>query len=180
MMPWKIQSQSYIHKCKWLNLRRDKVLLPNGIIIDDYYVVECPNWVNVIAITNEGKMLLEQQYRHGLNIISYEICAGMIEGNETPLAAAQRELLEETGYSGGEWVEYGRYAPNPSSMTNINYTFLAKGVKKISNQKLEATEDISIHLFSVDEVKKLMIDGKIIQGVMMAPLWRYIAEFSNF
>ena len=120
--------------------------------------------------------MLERQYRHGTQTVEYEICAGVIEKGEEPLAAAQRELFEETGYGGGEWNLFCITAPNPAAMTNRNYTFLAKGVKPISSQHLEKTEDIDVIVMSREDVKKILIEGKMMQGIMQAPLWRLFYE----
>lgn len=173
---WNILESEYLLRHKYMTLRKDKVQLANGHVIDDYFVIEKANWINVIAITEEGRFVFERQYRHGTNIINYELPAGIIEDGEEPLDAAKRELLEETGFSGGEWIEYGQACPNPSSMTNRNYTFLAKGVRKSSNQNLEITENIEVLLLSIDEVKSLLKSNQIIEGIQQAPLWRYIAE----
>ena len=97
----------------WMRVRCDKVQLPDGRVHEEYYVLSYPSWVNVIAETEEGDIILERQYRHGLDIVSTEICAGVMEEGETPLEAAQRELEEETGYTGGKWKEIMTVAPNP-------------------------------------------------------------------
>lgn len=89
---------------------------------------------------------------------------------------AQRELLEETGYGNGSWQEYMQISPNPSTHTNITYCFLATGVEKISEQHLEDTESLSVHLLTLAEVKELLQKGEIKQALMAAPLWKYIAE----
>lgn len=173
---WEVVSSKYLFKEKYLTVRSDHVRMPSGHEIPDFYVIEYPNWINVIAITAEGWFIIERQYRNGIRAINYEICAGMIEDGETPIEAAQRELLEETGYGGGEWTEYCVTTPNPSSMSNYNYTFLAIGVTKIAKPKTEESEDIEIELLTLEQVKQLLQEGKITEGIMQAPLWRYIYE----
>ena len=98
---WETLKSDYIIKRPWLTARRDEVQLPNGIIHDEYYVQEYPDWVNVIAEDCKGNLIIERQWRHGLGIVSNEICAGVIEKDEEPLDAAKRELQEETGFGGG-------------------------------------------------------------------------------
>jgi len=173
---WKILGSEYALKAKWLSVRKDHVKMATGREIPDMYVLEYPDWVNVIAITEDGRFVMERQYRHGLQLTSYEICAGTLEGNEDPLEAAKRELYEETGYGEGEWMLYMTAAPNPAAMTNVNYTYLATGVRRLSEQHLEETEDIDVCLMSADEVLALMQKGEILQGIMLAPLWRWMAE----
>lgn len=116
---------------------------------------------------------MERQYRHGLGVISTEICAGVVEEGETPLQAAQRELEEETGYTGGEWEEIMIVSANPSIMDNLCHCFYARNVKKTNNQKLDDTEDIEVFLRSKEEVKEMLLRGEFIQSMMVAPLWKY-------
>jgi len=172
---WKVVETSYLFKQKYLTVRKDCVVTQTGVVIPDFYVIENPNWINIIAITEDGLFVMEEQYRHGLSTIEYEICAGMIEDGESPLDAAKRELMEETGYGDGFWEEFMVSSPNPSSMNNINYTFLAKGVRKVRDPSPEETEFIKVSLLTIDEVKRLLIAGKIIEGIMQAPLWKYFA-----
>ena len=179
MKKWDILKSTYIYRCKWLTLRKDHVRLNKDVEIEDFYVLEYPDWINVIAITEDGLFIIEEQYRHGIQEINYEICAGMRDEGEMPLEAAKRELLEETGYGDGEWTAYGEYAPNTSSMTNTCYTFVATDVRKISNPHPEKTEDIKIHLLTLSEIQHLLITNKIQEAVMQAPLWRYIAEHDS-
>lgn len=174
--PWIAVNRIYLLNNQWFSVRKDHVRMPSGMEMDDYYVLEYPDWINVIAITKEGKFVIERQYRHGTQSIDYEICAGTVEKGEEPLDAAKRELLEETGYTGGEWELYCISAPNPSAMTNMNYSFLARGVEYSGERHLEQTEDIEIHLLSYDEVKRIVREGGIKQGQMLAPIWKYIAE----
>ncbi len=172
---WKVKDSSYLFKHRYLTVRKDWVITQKGVEIPDFYVIENPNWVNVIALTEDGQFVMEQQYRHGIGKVGYEICAGMIEDGETPLEAAKRELQEETGYSGGEWCEFMQSTPNPSSMNNTNYTFLAQKVQKTEVPKPDLTENIRVILKTPKEVKELLLGGKISEGIMQAPLWKYFA-----
>lgn len=173
---WEILESEYLIRRPWLTARRDHVRLPDGVENKEYYVLEYPDWVNVIAITVDGKFVMERQYRHGLQWTGHEICAGVCESGENPLEAAKRELWEETGFGGGEWKLQMTISANTSTMTNLCHCFVATGVERISEQHLEATEDISVHLLTVDEVRNLLVGNEIRQALMAAPLWKYFAE----
>ena len=103
---WKVLKSEYLSSQPWFTVRREEVELPNGNRIPEYYIFEYPEWINVIAITKEQKFVFVSQYRHGLGITAYELCAGVCEKEDaSPLASARRELLEETGYGNGNWSE---------------------------------------------------------------------------
>ncbi|MBQ3440658.1 MAG: NUDIX hydrolase [Bacteroidales bacterium] len=170
---WKVLSSEYLFRRPWLTARKDVVQLPDGRVNPEYYILEYPDWVNVIALTDDGRMILERQYRPGLAKTCYEIPCGVIEEGETPLEAAKRELLEETGYAGGDWQEWMTLSPNPSTSTNLTHSFLVKGVKKVSGQHLDATEDIEVSLHPQEYVLELLQNNQILQALMAAPLWMY-------
>ncbi len=172
---WKILDSKYIIKRPWLTARVDKVELPNGVVNPEYYVLEYPTWVNVIAITAEGKFVMVEQYRHGLADVFTELVAGVAEKGETPLHAARRELLEETGYGNGNWKLFTVLSANPGTMTNLSYTFLATDVEKIAGQHLDETEDVAVKLLSEAEIKAMLANDEIKQSLMAAPLWKYVA-----
>jgi len=174
-MKWKTLSSKQLIDRPWMRVRCDKVQLPDGRVHEEYYVLSYPSWVNVIAETEEGDIILERQYRHGLDIVSTEICAGVMEEGETPLEAAQRELEEETGYTGGEWKEIMTVAPNPGVMDNLCHCFYAKKVRKTCEQHLDDTEDIDVLLCPKQEVKQMLIRGEFIQALMVAPLWKFFS-----
>ena len=127
---WEILSSEHLFRRPWLTVRKDCVKLPNGQVNDEFYVLEYPDWVNVIAITKDGDYVMERQYRHGLGVTCYEICAGVVEEGEPPLEAAKRELLEETGYAGGQWEEIMTVCGNSSTTNNYTHCFVARGVEK--------------------------------------------------
>lgn len=172
---WEILKSEYLFKRPWLTVKKDALRLPNGTIHDEFYVLEYPEWINVIAEDTEGNLILERQYRHGLKEISTEICAGVVEKGEDVLTAAQRELKEETGYEGGEWTKLMTIAPNPGSMNNLCHCFLAKGVRQTGSQQLDKTEDIEFFTLPKDQVYDLLCRGEFHQALMVAPLWKYFA-----
>ena len=174
-----LKSENILRMGEWLSVRQETVELPSGRQIPTWFILEFPDWINVIAITKDGKFVMEDQYRHALGQTCYELVAGVIDQGETPLHAAQRELEEETGYGGGTWELYMTLSPNPTNHNNLVYTFLARDVEKLHEQQLEATEDIHVDIFTREEVKELLDRGLIMQALMAAPLWKYFATEDN-
>lgn len=174
-MKWKVLGTEYLFTRPWLTVRRDKVQLPNGTIHPEYYVLEYPTWVNVIALTNDGKFVMVKQYRHGLGIVATELCAGVAEQGETPLEAAKRELMEETGFGGGEWELNMVVSANPGSQDNLSYSFIARGVEKLSDQHLDETEDVKVVILTEEQVYDMLAKDELKQALMAAPLWKYFA-----
>ena len=173
---WKVvKSENILNLGPWLSVRQECVELPSGRQIPTWFILEFPDWINVIAITKDGQFVMIDQYRHAIAETHYEIVAGVVDEGELPLDAAKRELLEETGFGGGEWSEFMVLSPNPTNHSNYSYTFLARGVEKVAEQHQEATEDIRVHVLSKDEVKELLTSGEIVQALHAAPLWKYLA-----
>jgi 8-oxo-dGTP pyrophosphatase MutT (NUDIX family) len=130
-----------------------------------------------VAVTTTGELVLIRQYRHGVGGVHYELCAGCVDDLEDPLAAAQRELLEETGYGGGEWRQLLVLSANPGTHANLTYSFLALGVEKLQEQHLELTEEISVHLVPRAAILPLLDSGEIMQSLHAAALLRYLSDF---
>lgn len=172
---WKTLDSRYIIRRPWLTARVDRVQLPDGRINPEHYVLEYPDWVNVTAITAEGKFVFVRQYRHAFDGVFDELCAGVSEKGEQPVETARRELLEETGYAGGEWTLTMTIGQNPSTCNNLTYCFLAQGVEKVGSQHLDASEDIEVVLKSEREVYDMLVADEMKQALMAAPLWRYFA-----
>lgn len=176
MEKWKTLDSEYLIKRPWLTARRDKVLLPTGVVHDEYYVLEYPTWINVIAITKDGKFVMVEQYRHGLQEIFTELVAGVVEKDEEPLNAAKRELMEETGFGGGEWELNTVICANPGSQNNLTYSYIATGVEKLGSQHLDETEDVNVKLLTEAEVYEMLEKDQVKQALMAAPLWKYFAK----
>ncbi len=176
---WRTIDSNYLIQNRWLTVRKDHVRLPTGVEINDFYVLEYPDWVTVIALTVEGKYVIERQYRHGIQKTCYELCGGTVEKGEDVLDTAKRELKEETGYEGGEWEFFSTTAPNPAAMTNLCYTFVARGVFKSGDQCLEKTEDIDVCEMTEVELLDVMKAGLITQGDMLSPLWQWMYKLEK-
>ena len=162
---WKTCSSEYIHKGPWATLRSDKCEMPDGTIVDQYYVLEYPNWANAVALTEDNKIIMVRQYRHAAGIVSLEIPGGVIEDDEHPEAGMRRELLEETGYQFDEVELISTVYANPSTANNKTYCYLAKGGKKVQEQKLDEHEQLIVEEYTIEEVKQLLAGNKIAQAL---------------
>ena len=164
-MKWKVIESKHIFSDEWLTVRKDVCQLPNGNKHSSYYILEYPDWATAFALTEDGKVLLVRQYRHGLGVMSTELPGGVIDKGEDPATAVARELLEETGYEFDSIECIGKVAPNPATSNNYMHMFLAKGGRKTSEQELDDTEDMEVLVLSVDEVKELLRQNKIVQSL---------------
>ncbi len=181
-MKWKTLSSEYIYKADWFTARKDRCEKPDGSIVEDYYVLEFPEWATALAITDEGKVLLVKQYRHALDEICIELPGGCVDKTDATLEdGIRRELLEETGYSFATVHYLGKTSPNPSTNSNLMHMFIATGGKKVQEQKLDENEEIEVLEVSMTELQEL-IDGKrLIQAMHMTTIFyalRYLDKLN--
>ena len=168
-MKWKVLESEYIYKDgPWLTIRKDKCELPNGNIMPAFYVQEYPEWTSAFALTRDNKVVMIKQYRHGIEQITTEIPGGVVDKGEEPAAAIRRELMEETGYQFDSYEFLGKVCANPSTGDNFLHMFLARGGEKIAEQKLDDTEDVEVVVYTIDEVKQLLKENKIVQSLHVA------------
>lgn len=178
--PWQVEESRYVYnRAPYMILREDRVRLPNGAMIPDYFVFEYPEWVTVLALTVNDEFVLIRQYRHGIGAVHFELVAGVADAGESMLESAKRELLEETGYGGGEWEFFMQVCANPGTHSNWSHIFLARGVERLDDQSLDPTEEIVVQILSREETLEMLRSGGVAQAMHAAALWRFFAERSG-
>ena len=147
---------------KWYKVRRNTVQIAPGKVIDDYFLGVFPNIALIVAITKNNKIVMVRQYKAGANSITLEVPAGYIDGKETPLHAAKRELLEETGYHATKWTKLGFFYGNPTKeQGNGIHIFLATGAQRVTEQNLDENESIAIKVISLKEALNKIATNEI-------------------
>ncbi|MBN3874561.1 NUDIX hydrolase [Nostoc sp. JL33] len=168
---WIVLKSRHIVKDKWISVRSDTCQMPNGTIVDPYYVLEYPTWINVVALTKNQEVILVKQYRHGLRKTILELPSGAVEIKDVlPLEAAKRELLEETGYTSSNFIQTGILSPNPANHNNLTHCFLATDVELVSDLKLDATEQIDVVLLPLEKVIEGIDNGILLQTLHISSL----------
>lgn len=136
-----------------------------------FVYLDCPNWVNVIAITPDQKIVLVEQYRHGIRDITLEIPGGLCDEGESILDTGIRELAEETGYVGSHAQVIGTVQPNPAYQNNVCHTIIVRDVRKIAQQNLDEHEEIHVHLLPLDSIDAMVQEGKIQNAMVISALY---------
>ena len=169
---WERLSSEDLYETPYFTLRSDSLRLPDGAVKENYYVLERPDATIVFPVTTGGEVLLVRQYRPPLERMELGLPAGLVESGEKPEVAARRELVEETGYSGGEWESLGALASSPSLKDNWAYLFLVQGVERMGDQALDEFERLDVVRVPLEEVSRLVYNGEIISssGVAAAML----------
>lgn len=166
VLPWTVSSSRYIVRDKWLTLRSDECLTAEGAPISSYYVFEYSDWVCMVALDRDDHLLMVRQYRHAIRDVSLELPAGSMDPGETdPLAAAARELLEETGYGNAERATLvASLSPNTPTHTNRVHFVLLEGVSYIQPVQDHPVEVIEVVRKPWREALQLALSGAIDQA----------------
>lgn len=175
---WERVSSKPVGNFRIFNIRSDVRVSPRTGREHDFYVIEAVNWVHVIALTKDGKLVMVEQYRHGSDTIELELAGGMIDPKDvSPLEAGLRELREETGFEGTQAEIIGQIYPNPAIMNNICYTVLVRDCELKHAPQLDQGEDLAVTLVDPAEIPGLIQQGRIghslvVVGLYYFELWR--------
>lgn len=169
---WTILKSRYIVQDEWLSLRADTCQMPNGCIVDPYYVFEFPAWVTVVALTDNDEVVLVRQYRHGIRKTVLGLpCGNITENDPSPLHAARRELLEETGYISENFIETGKLSANPANHTNLTHCFLAIDATPAATPRFDDTERIDVVLTPLPKVMELIEAGHLFHALHVCAIF---------
>jgi 8-oxo-dGTP pyrophosphatase MutT (NUDIX family) len=170
LQKWEIIHSRAIVDNRWCQVRQDTVRLPNGKIIDDYFINIRPEIVLVVPVTIDREFVFVRQYRHGVGEILLEFPAGAMDAGENDtVAAAKREFQEETGYESSELIPLATLYDNPVKDTNRIHIFLAPDATPTGKQKLDITEEIEVVLIPLHEIRQKITNREItVSGSLVA------------
>ncbi len=165
-MGWTDEGDRPLLSCRVFTVRARTLRSSRTGQAHEFFVLDCADWVNVIAITEKDELVLVRQHRAGTGLPSLEVPGGMVDPGESPIDAARRELLEETGHAPSELVPIGTIHPNPALQANVTHTFLATGCRRVAELKLDSTEEVEVVFEPVSRVDEMLRRGEITHALV--------------
>jgi len=161
--PWTVlSSQLLVDRPPWLRLWSQDVALPNGATIEGYLIAEQQDVAMAFALTDDRQVLLVEQYKHGVGQAEWDLPAGYMDAEDkSPLACAQRELREETGYVSDDWRHLGSFVLNPNRSANLFHYFLARNARPEAEMEWDETEALVLHLVDLADVRPMVRRGEV-------------------
>jgi 8-oxo-dGTP pyrophosphatase MutT (NUDIX family) len=170
LTPWQVLKRTPLVERTFVRVVEHHVQLGDGREIDDFCMIESPDWAAVLCVTSDGRVALVRQYRHGLGAESWELPAGTLEPGEDPLSAAQRELREETGYASDAWHPLLTASIDPSRQVSRAHFYAALGARCVSAPALDSSEDLETVLVSKAELLSMVDGGRLVHGIHIAAI----------
>jgi ADP-ribose pyrophosphatase len=159
---WKSLGRQVLLEARpWFEVIREQVELPGGRVLNDFYRIVLPDFAMIVPVTPEGQVVMVRGYKHGLGRVNLSPPAGLLEPGEEPLAAARRELLEETGYATEDWRFLGRFVVDGNRQCGTMHLFVARGVRRVRPPVIDETEVLRLELLSPERIKQALRQGEI-------------------
>ena len=172
--PWAKLNSKPLANFRIFTVRSDEKVSPRTGLPHDFFILDCVNWVNVVAVTPDRQLVMIEQFRHGTNTVELEIPGGTMDAQDgSPLAAGLRELREETGYEAGQSQLLGQIFSNPAIMSNTCFTVLAQDCRLLHPTQLDSGEDLLTRLVPVSEIPDLVRTGKIRHSLVVVALYHF-------
>lgn len=147
-----LRRREIVDERPWLRLWAEDLCLSDGRVVEDFFTIEAPDYVVVVALTPDGQVIVERNYKHGPRRVCLNLPAGYIESGEEPVAAARRELREETGYAADEWLPLGSFVENGNRGSGTGHLFLARGARQVAEPDADDLEELAIGVMTFAEL----------------------------
>lgn len=174
LKPWPTLRREHIADCRVFEVERARMRSTKDGEEHDFYRIIAPDWAQVVPVTPTGEIVMIRQFRQGAEGVTLEIPGGIVDRGESPLDAAARELLEETGYTAERFVSFGDLNPNPALFSNRLHAFAAEGAERTAEIRNDGNEETVVELVPAADLPRLLLDGAVDHALVVSTLWRYL------
>lgn len=177
---WSGEGRRIVYKDRWIELSAERAVTAQGAVIDPYYTLSYPDWSVALVLTPEEDVVMIRQYRHALGIVDLELPGGCVDPDDaSPLAAARREVLEETGYASDDAEYVGCFGANPSLQTNRIHVSLLRGARPVAAARPDAGEEISVEIMPLAAVRAAALSGGMMNAMHVAAVFLVLGRLGR-